>query len=860
MKGNRRSLKACFYTCAIASTLAVTGCGDSKKSEPIVDHNGVWQQVSTGEVWQFSNQGLVRFNLNTAGCVEISNKDLASISTIDKHLVVQGNKLTLNNDATNNWQFSKLPELPTSCSTQNKLSTNSPVDNFEFFWHHFNEHYAFFELRGIDWDEVYAEYRPKLTDQTSSAELTSILAEIIEKFDDSHVALTAGEEDLSSVGEYKGLAAEAIKYLVRSGESNLDELFAPLYQQLLEGREQLVNRYITAGALSKYQNSDAISWGVMSNNLGYLKITREHQMLASVADSNDVMALLANASKDLQDTDVVMQAAISALKNTDALIIDLRVNEGGYDKVSQKIASYFNDKQRVFASKKSLNKGKVTEEIQLTLDTVDTPYTKPIFVINGQSNVSAGEVLALALKSIPHVSLVGQSSNGSVSDVLGFTMPNGWTATLSHQVYTDALGGAVEGGGVIPQTFAPVYALEDFEYGSDNAVDLVLQKLNQPLPYALNSQQLDTLIEQTRSNLMIPGLAVAVVHDGKIVFEKGYGEKVLGSGVAVTEHSPFNIGSISKAVMATAIAQKLEQGKLNLDKPISEFNLPFTVGHPNAKDAITLRHLVTHTSGIADTLTYNCNYYIHGTELSLFAAFGAEYCSQNAIVDPTEFYQAYFATSGGLNEELPYHTVEPGQSHNYSNVGAGLAAYAIESYLNIDFSDEMTRTLFEPLGMKNTRWKHTELSEQNSKTAQYTFTKENEAIELPEYSYPTFYDGDLNSSAHDLARLMLAISAGGELDGVRVLTQDTVNNMMQNQTGLSDFVSEQQGLFWFRNGVFIGHTGGDPGTSATMQYNPITKTGIVFMMNIEDDQLGNEVLGQKLSSVIASLYHYGVSQ
>jgi CubicO group peptidase (beta-lactamase class C family) len=172
----------------------------------------------------------------------------------------------------------------------------------------------------------------------------------------------------------------------------------------------------------------------------------------------------------------------------------------------------------------------------------------------------------------------------------------------------------------------------------------------------------------------------------------------------------------------------------------------------------------------------------------------------------------------------------------------------------------MITTLFAPLGMANTRWKHTDLSPQNAKATQYTMDQNNEALEVPEYSYPTFYDGDLNTSAHDLARFMLAISAGGELNNSRILSVSSIGEMLSNQTGLDDFASERQGLFWFRSGAFIGHTGGDPGTSATMQYNPTTQTGIVFMMNIEDDHLGKEELGERLSPLISALYQFGVSQ
>lgn len=860
MKLNKIHLRPLNKIGVIASlSISLIGCGSSQSKDPLESFTGVWQQQGSGDIWQFTTTELNRFNINTVGCVGYSIEKFTELQGLEQHLSTKQGDLYLENDATNPFVFKKMTGLPEACEAENQLKTEDPVDNFEFFWHQFNEYYAFFELYGINWQQVYQQYRPAITSETTEAELIATFDEIISKFRDSHVGLDIKEQTLSGDGAIRGLPMEALKYLVLSGEENIDELFEPTYEQFKLGREALASKYIDGGQLSNSLQSDAMAWGTIKNHIGYLRIERESQILKQNENSDKLTEILNSATQDLNDTEVLMTEVMSNLSNTDAMIIDLRLNEGGYDKVSQKIASYFNDVPRTFATKQSVNKKYSTSAVELTIDTVDTPYTKPIYVITGESNVSAGEVLSMALNSIPHVTLVGQPTNGSVSDIANFTLPNGWQGALSNQRYYDIEGEIIEGKGVIPDHSVPVYAVEDFDYGSDNAIDFILQQLGQSLPFALDLAQLEQQIEQTRAELQIPGLSVAIVQDGEIVFEKGFGEAVIGSGTSVTEHTPFNIGSISKAVLGTAIAQKIEQNKLNLDMPLSTFNLPFSVGHPNATEQITLRQLVTHTSGIADTLAYNCNYFIHGTELSLYAAFGAEHCPQEAIVDPTSFYQAYFSEFGGLNNELPYVATEPGLFHSYSNVGAGLAAYAIEQYLGIDFSEDMKSSIFQPLGMVNTSWKHTDLIETRPKATQYTLTQDNEALEIPEYSYPTFYDGDLNSSAHDLARLMLALSAGGAIDDNRILDSETVSAMFSNQTGLTDFRSEKQGLFWFLSGAFIGHTGGDPGTSATMQYNPTTKTGFVFMMNIEDDNLGNEVLGQQLAPLIASLYHTGVS-
>src|SRR5699024_10909955 len=97
----------------------------------------------------------------------------------------------------------------------------------------------------------------------------------------------------------------------------------------------------------------------------------------------------------------------------------------------------------------------------------------------------------------------------------------------------------------------------------------------------------------------IPNAAVSVVHDGEVIFEKGYGYADIASETPVDpETSLFRIGSISKLMTWTAIMQLVEQGKLDLDTDINEY-LDFEIP-AYADTPITLRHLLTHTPGFED--------------------------------------------------------------------------------------------------------------------------------------------------------------------------------------------------------------------------------------------------------------------
>ena len=97
----------------------------------------------------------------------------------------------------------------------------------------------------------------------------------------------------------------------------------------------------------------------------------------------------------------------------------------------------------------------------------------------------------------------------------------------------------------------------------------------------------------------VPGAAVGVVKDGKLVYTKGFGVTELGSDPPVTPESVFFMASIAKSVTGMAIMQLVEEGKIDLDAPVTQYLPYFTLADPTAKD-ITIRQLLSHTSGMAD--------------------------------------------------------------------------------------------------------------------------------------------------------------------------------------------------------------------------------------------------------------------
>lgn len=181
----------------------------------------------------------------------------------------------------------------------------------------------------------------------------------------------------------------------------------------------------------------------------------------------------------------------------------------------------------------------------------------------------------------------------------------------------------------------------------------------------------------------VPGAAVVVIHDGKIVLSKAYGMADLERAVPITTQTVFNIGSISKQFTAFAIQLLAADGKLSLDDDMRKY-LP---EWPDLKHTITIRHLLHHTSGLRD--------------------------SSNLLYLAGWRYDDVANSDDLLSMLKQQHTLNfaPGVEYLYNNTGYVLLAAIVERVAGKPLGAFAKERIFDPLGMKHTRFltSHTEL-------------------------------------------------------------------------------------------------------------------------------------------------------
>ena len=191
---------------------------------------------------------------------------------------------------------------------------------------------------------------------------------------------------------------------------------------------------------------------------------------------------------------------------------------------------------------------------------------------------------------------------------------------------------------------------------------------------------LDTIIRNNLKQQRIPGAAVALVHEGRVIFSRCYGYADTGKKVPITEDTYFMVGSLTKSFTALAVLKLIEQGKIDPHADIRNYIPDFSIRNLYDGEApITVNHLLTHTSGLM------IDYYVHLTGEKKYS--NADLLSQ-------------------LQKE--YLCFKPGSACKYSNIGYRLLGMIIEQVTGERFESYLEKEVFKPLGLNNSSFDYTD--------------------------------------------------------------------------------------------------------------------------------------------------------
>lgn len=328
-------------------------------------------------------------------------------------------------------------------------------------------------------------------------------------------------------------------------------------------------------------------------------------------------------------------------------------------------------------------------------------------------------------------------------------------------------------------------------------------------------EDLDGFIEWQMAQGGVPGLAAAILRDGEVVWTGLYGWADVESETPVSERTLFQVGSISKTVTLVPLLRLVEDGVVDLDAPASAY-LGFELAHPGFPDTtVTPRMLLTHTSGMQDVWS----------TLSRVTEEG------DPSITLEQLARDYTRPGGELYTDGVWGPA-PMTDRDYCNAGFAVAGRMIEVAGGAPFREQTATTVFEPLGMTQSGWFLADIDEADLATL-YTWNDARRSfLPLDQVGFAHYPAGLLRTSLADLSRFLAAFMNGGELDGTRILSTDTVQSLWELQV---PSLSIRQGLVWSWGEVnahaYIGHGGATIGGSAEMHHSPDDGIGLILMTN-----------------------------
>ena len=293
----------------------------------------------------------------------------------------------------------------------------------------------------------------------------------------------------------------------------------------------------------------------------------------------------------------------------------------------------------------------------------------------------------------------------------------------------------------------------------------------------------------------IPGLSVAIVQGDQLVYQKGYGQAD-ASGRAVTPQTPFIIGSISKTFTALAVLQLVEAGQVALDAPAQRYLPYFRVADPQAAAQITVRHLLTHTSGLpqkADTFLWT---------------------DQDA---------------GVLERSVRYlRTVKlarPIGQFGYSNANYQTLGLIVQTVSGQSYEAYIAQRIFAPLEMQ-TSFASQEEAQRHGMASGYQWMFGFPVPATLPYIRAELPAGFLICSAEDMAHYLIAQLNGGQYHDRSILSPQGIAFLQTRSAGVP------YGNGWDNGGTLVNQDGATANYQASVFFDPQAKVGVFLAANV----------------------------
>jgi CubicO group peptidase (beta-lactamase class C family) len=336
---------------------------------------------------------------------------------------------------------------------------------------------------------------------------------------------------------------------------------------------------------------------------------------------------------------------------------------------------------------------------------------------------------------------------------------------------------------------------------------------------------IEKTLDAKRKEYGIPGVSLVIVKDDQIIYMKGLGVKDLEKNAPVTPDTLFAIGSSTKAFTALTVLLSADEGKLSLDDAPKKYLPYFKMYDPETDAKITIRDLLSHSSGL------------NRTDL----AFAVGTLNREEVIRVAGLAKP----TAKLREKFQY------QNAMFTVAGEVAAHAQGKSWESL-----VRERIFKPLGMKNSDLSVKEMEKSRDYSYGYDYntdTKKNRR--LPMRDIPQAAPaGAINSSARDMAQWLRFMLAGGVYGGKRLVSEKSFNEFTSPQMKIGGKVS--YGLGWFlrdwHGHKVVEHGGNIDGFNALVAMMPDQKLGFVLLTNISASPLGQDAMNAVWTNLVGN--------
>jgi CubicO group peptidase (beta-lactamase class C family) len=339
--------------------------------------------------------------------------------------------------------------------------------------------------------------------------------------------------------------------------------------------------------------------------------------------------------------------------------------------------------------------------------------------------------------------------------------------------------------------------------------------------------EFDGIVQQALTEFQIPGVSVAVVQNGKVIYAKGFGYRDVDKKSPVTADTLFAIGSISKSFTSLIFATQSDEGKVDWDKPVRTYLPTFQTDDPTATDHATARDLLSHRSGMPghDLVWYSSDF------------------SREDLFHRIQYLKFNKEFRGG---------------YEYCNLMIMTMGYLEGKVANTTWEDLVRKRVFEPLDMKTSNFSVSD-SQNSADFAQPYSLKHDVVSKVPFKNIDAIGPaGSINSSANEMSHYALLHLGDGTYNGKRIVSQANLKLVHTGQTAITqlpDFFSQNglgpmaYAMGWvdttFRGHHMVWHNGGIDGFHSLLTLLPEDKLGVVLLSNL-DNNVGLEPIAYSI--------------